>query len=264
MTKGDITPKQIRVLNKLYHKKAFFVGRDRLWSVAKRFEPQANISQRDTMQYLRTQDVWQTHTRNQMKKGNVAPIYAGKPSYCQVNLKFYPEESGYIGVLNCVDVFTKFFITYPIRDKTAKELADECKVLPKKITTIQSDQGKEFLGEFAELLRKASIKQVFSKSHTPQSNGVIERFNQTQARLLYKAVSQGYKLTEMLDKVMSNMNVLPNETTKQAPVDLEMGNAEVQNKAAEMIRNRISKQFGAKQKGSELEKGQLVRILKPT
>jgi gag-polypeptide of LTR copia-type/Integrase core domain/GAG-pre-integrase domain/Zinc knuckle len=49
----------------------------------------------------------------------------------------------------------------------------------KKVKKLRSDNGGEFLGEFAEFCNELGIKQQFTSAYSPQSNGVAERKNRT-------------------------------------------------------------------------------------
>lgn len=53
------------------------------------------------------------------------------------------------------------------------------KIYPAKITSVQSDNGAEFLGMFEEHLTKKEIKHYFTYPRCPRINGVVERFNRT-------------------------------------------------------------------------------------
>lgn len=63
---------------------------------------------------------------------------------------------------NTVDFFKKFIYT-----------------LPYKVTTVQTDNGKEFKKHFKKYLSEQQIIHVFTYPKCPKVNGVIERFNRT-------------------------------------------------------------------------------------
>lgn len=52
-------------------------------------------------------------------------------------------------------------------------------ILPYKIHTVQTDNGKEFWGEFGVYLEKQNIKHIFTYPQCPKVNGAVERFNRT-------------------------------------------------------------------------------------
>ena len=265
-----LSPEQDQILDKLYNQSGFLMGRDRLWFTVKREYPDSEISQRDVMRWLKHQTIWQKHTRNMIKPGAVAPLLRTEPGYCQIDLVFLPPDHGFMGALTCIDLFTKYCFAKPIRNKSSVEVArafkqilDDAKRLPKKISVIQSDQGKEFLEPFSTLLKSEGIKQIFSKPHTPQSNSQVERFNGYLKSIIHKAIARGFRWSQNLEQYVKNINQTFNETTKMAPIDLELGDDNKRAEVGERMQASVSKRYGQKQVGSELEVGQTVRILKP-
>ncbi len=266
----SLTESQRDILDTLYTRKGYMLGRDNLWYAARRFHPEAKITQMGVMSFLRTQETWQIHTRNMMKPGSVAPLLRTSPGYCQVDLKFLPKEKGYIGLLVLVDLFTKYAMAKPIRNKTDREVAramgfmlNDARALPKKISVIQSDNGGEFKGSFSLLLQRNGIKQIYSRASTPQSNSQVERMNGYISSIVHKAISRGYRWSDNLDEYLKVINTTPNASTKMAPIDLELASAEVKQQVAERMTGVVNKRYGSKTKDSVLQVGQQVRLLKP-
>ena len=96
-----------------------------------------------------------------------------------------PQGNKY--VLTITDYFTKWVIAIPLPNKTAKTTAEALyehyiciRGVPSKIL---SDQGPHFNNQlitaFTHILGCHHIK---STSYSPQTNGVIERFNSTFER----------------------------------------------------------------------------------
>ena len=125
-----------------------------------------------------------------------------------------------------------------------RQILDDAKALPKKITTVQSDQGKEFLEPFSTLLKSEGIKQIFSKPHTPQSNSQVERFNGYLKSIIHKSIARGFRWSQNLDRYVLNINQTYNETTKIAPVDLELGDDTKKAQVGERMKAAISKRYG--------------------
>ena len=48
-----------------------------------------------------------------------------------------------------------------------------------RISVIHTDNGSEFDGYFAEIVKKLNISIVYLRPHTPKDNPVNERFNRT-------------------------------------------------------------------------------------
>lgn len=93
---------------------------------------------------------------------------------------------GYKYYVTFIDDFTKYLVTYPIKNKSdvtevfkiymmkAERLLSPC-----KIVTVRSDRGGEYVGEFDRLCQQLGIYHQVTTAHTPEQNGVAERINQT-------------------------------------------------------------------------------------
>eukprot|EP00029_Vermamoeba_vermiformis_P006306 TRINITY_DN2436_c0_g1_i1.p1 TRINITY_DN2436_c0_g1~~TRINITY_DN2436_c0_g1_i1.p1 ORF type:complete len:525 (-),score=51.25 TRINITY_DN2436_c0_g1_i1:65-1639(-) len=93
-------------------------------------------------------------------------------------------------ILTVIDTYSKFAWAKACKSKHAAHVA---KFLYKTFMNegfpllIQSDNGKEFINKVLEELRKLlGAKQIKSAPRHPQTNGQIERFNQTLKRRLKK------------------------------------------------------------------------------
>uniref|UniRef100_A0A8C1R0T5 Gypsy retrotransposon integrase-like protein 1 n=1 Tax=Cyprinus carpio TaxID=7962 RepID=A0A8C1R0T5_CYPCA len=93
-----------------------------------------------------------------------------------------PQGNSY--VLTMTDLFTKWVIAEPLKNKTAPEVA--AVVLDKlfefgAVERIITDQGREF-----DMFKVLGVKQCVTSAYHPQSNGQDERTNQTIKRALSK------------------------------------------------------------------------------
>lgn len=82
-----------------------------------------------------------------------------------------------------IDVKGKSALSLTYKRLNSKNTVDFFKkfqlILPYKVTTVQTDNGKEFLKEFRKYLQKQNIKHLFIYPRCPRINGVVERFNRT-------------------------------------------------------------------------------------
>jgi len=82
-----------------------------------------------------------------------------------------------------IDVLGKTALSLTYKKCNSKNTVDFSKkftqMLPYKITTVQTDNGKEFKKEFKKYLSKNKIIHVFTYPRCPKVNGVVERFNRT-------------------------------------------------------------------------------------
>ena len=109
-------------------------------------------------------------------------------SYNQIDLVDFssmPAGKGgtqYKYVVGILDVFSRFPVLRPLENKESKTVARELRLVygilgyPK---TVQSDQGKEFMGEVTKLLGKHHVEIRKSAPYHRQSQGKIERSNRT-------------------------------------------------------------------------------------
>ena len=105
------------------------------------------------------------------------------------------SAKGYRYILVVCDYFTKYTEAYPLKDKTARSVADALMDiwLPRYgfPLFLHSDQGKEFdnamIHKLSELL--GTVKTQTTPYH-PRSNGLVERFNRTLLAMLAMFVSQ--------------------------------------------------------------------------
>src|SRR5436305_1864159 len=96
-------------------------------------------------------------------------------------------NDGFMWLLTCVCIFSKFLVAVPMKNKEASTVAthlikDVFKILgPPKI--LQSDNGKEFIaGIINQICKSLNITVRHGRPRHPQSQGQIERLNQTIGR----------------------------------------------------------------------------------
>ena len=105
------------------------------------------------------------------------------------------SAKGYKYILVVCDYFTKYTEAYPLKDKTARSVADALMDiwLPRYgfPMFLHSDQGKEFdntmIHKLSELL--GTVKTKTTPYH-PRSDGLVERFNRTLLAMLAMFVSR--------------------------------------------------------------------------
>lgn len=85
--------------------------------------------------------------------------------------------------MSIMDVYTKYALVEYVATLSAlqaKEVFSRFRnINPTPISTVQTDNGSEFLGTFHEEMERLNIKHQFIYPRMPKINGVIERFNRT-------------------------------------------------------------------------------------
>ena len=88
----------------------------------------------------------------------------------------FPDSNGYKFIFTAVDVFTKFVVSAPIRNKEADTVA---KVIVEKIflpwgacTELLSDCGREFdNAPLTEICQMLGVSKLKTSGYRPQTNG---------------------------------------------------------------------------------------------
>ena len=139
------------------------------------------------------------------------------------------SAKGYKYILVVCDYFTKYTEAYPLKDKTARSVADALMDiwLPRYgfPLFLHSDQGKEFdntmIHKLSELL--GTVKTKTTPYH-PRSDGLVERFNRTLLAMLAMFVSREHdNWDDMLPFLMLAYNTTVHTTTGFTPYRLVFG-----------------------------------------
>ena len=130
---------------------ASFGGVDAVYRVIKE-QGETDISRKDVQDWLSQQDVYTLHkpARRRYKRSRV--IVSGINAQFQADLADVQNLSrynkGYKYLLTCIDVFSKYAWTVPLKTKTGQELVKAFQTIlssGRKPNKLQTDQGKEFV-----------------------------------------------------------------------------------------------------------------------
>lgn len=147
-----------------------------------------------------------------------------------IDMRTYTEENDDLAwILTCVDVFTLFAWAFTMSSKEANSICKGLTIVinnwgPPKI--LHSDNGGEFVNEAVQMIcDKFNIKVKHGGPYHPQSQGRVERFNQTVEHQLAKAMHE--KKTErwidLLDDVVRQYNITVHSTTEATPFEAMYG-----------------------------------------
>lgn len=253
-----------------------FVGGGKMYEFIKRHY--IGISKRQVARWYAGNEVEQIHAEP-IKQNVARPIVVTKPlSHVQADLTIWDKDAtknkNYAYILAVVDLNTKYLWMEALKRKTALDVNDALiKILdsmPKKPTVFQTDNGGEFMDEFDKTLKSRGIKHVFSQSHSPSTNGGIERTQKTIKRKMgkYFTLNNTKIWYDVLADFVEGYNNTTHGTTKQTPYEMlfggrtdketehirKTGTENIQKKAAEMIKSNT-------RKFPELHVGDYVRII---
>ena len=259
---SNLTSEQDALLKKLYYNDALFVGRDRLYKYVAANHPEAGISRRDVMTWLKLQTTWQL-TARPPKKAKTSLIDIRKPGYMSCDLKGpLANDQGFTFVFGIVDVASRKQYTKPIRNPSAQASVDALNAIIKendlKISLLRSDNGTSFKGVFTENLKEKGIVQLFSAPHSPWQNRQ-ERNWRTMFDMVYKyqIANNTNSWVTILPTIVNNMNNTVVSSIKLTPNQAQDG-------LPEELNVQRSKQYGVMKRFnsnySTLKVGDFVRL----
>lgn len=236
---------QIDQLYDLYYNKNNFVGRDRLYKLARNND--IIISRRQVWDWLKNQEVNQLH-RRVFKKAHIISTVMDSPNK-QVGIDLINMEKiaydGYNYILTVVDFFSKKGYALALKNKEGRTVRDAMKKIldsmPIKPASVRSDNGSEFKSNlFKKLLESFAIKHVFSSPHTPQSNGLVERFNGVLKNVIiqYIHVTKTNNWPPILKMLVDNYNDTFHSTIKNTPNTIHEQDAESHPQTTELIKSK--------------------------
>lgn len=270
----QLTEKQKKYLHDLYHKEGFMFGRDRLYQyVNQHYNPNVpmdeKISRRQIMEWLKTSELAQLYRPVRRKAEADIQRTIMKRPYEQIGVDLIDMQTkavnGYNYILTAIDLHSKKGYAIQTKNKEActtaaamKKILDQ---MQQKPSSIRSDQGSEFMDAFAKLLKDRGIKQIFSKSHSPWSNGQIERFNGILKRQIEMWITQhdDSNWPKALPTLLNAYNSTQSRVTKKAPNDIE-SDPKMNKEVEENIRKEVTPKNQSEIQEPRFKIGMRVRI----
>jgi transposase InsO family protein len=217
------------VLKKLYfNTETGYTGAIRLYDQTK--QRYTGITRKLVFEFLRKNSVHQQH-HSTLPKRTFKPIVSKAiNNIWQVDLIDMAAISSFNNRHNfamvIIDLFSKYAWVRPMRNKTSDTTRDTIKDIidtnGTKPKAIQSDNGLEFTSKFDQYLKSQSIKHIFSSSHTPQSQGAVERLNKTLKGFLYRYMTANNtkRWYNVFDEIATSYNSSIHTTTRKRPDEL--------------------------------------------
>ena len=173
-----------RYLSNLYYDSshpASFSGADKLYR-AVRSEGRFNISKARIAKWLSSQDPY-TLFRNARRRYPRKPILSRHVGYlfemdlCDwVTLKKYNDGFSYF--LQCIDTFSRYIWTRPLKTKTAREIADALEEIFSEVKPpekIRSDQAAEFKSLLVQKVLKNNNVAYYQTENSETKGSIVER-----------------------------------------------------------------------------------------
>ncbi|KAI5151337.1 hypothetical protein ENBRE01_2067 [Enteropsectra breve] len=214
------------------HQSIGHLRRDKLTSAAREFiyAPTADEIKRVLERCSECQMMFRIKTRPENKV-----IYAAKPGALYqadlIDLRVYTDlNDDFCWILNILDVYSKYLISVPLKAKNAhmvKTAFESSFLLFGEPKMLQTDNGKEFknslLREFTDSLR---IRRIFGRPRHPQTQGQVERVNQTLKRMMSALIlerSLGNRWIGLLQECVAIYNRQKHDATGKKPIRLFFG-----------------------------------------
>lgn len=149
-----------------------------------------------------------------------------------VDLRMYKEENdGYAWLCNIIDVFSRFAFSIPLKNKTAQcvEVAFQDLIFkygaPK---FLQTDNGTEFKNTcINDLCNQYNIRMIHGRPRHPQSQGIVERLNQTISRYLQKNLYdettgqvRNKRWIDILSRLVYQYNISIHSSHQKSPFEI--------------------------------------------
>jgi transposase InsO family protein len=168
-------------------------------------------------------------------------------------------------MMTVIDTLSRYVWAVPLRNKEAATVAaalqqvfTAAKATPK---ILHNDNGGEFDGEVAQLCKDRNIKQVRSRSYTPESNPLVEGVHRILRQMLNAEMvrNRSRDWSSFLPKVLKSYNGTTHAGAKHTPDTLQFAS---QNDMLKSTADHFEKQAAkrlAKHKSAPFAAGDVVR-----
>lgn len=133
-------------------------------------------------------------------------------------------------IMTVVDIFSRKIWLGKLKKKEAVEARNAFEEICNRATVkpnyLISDNGNEWLGEFREFCQDEDIQQRFTRSYSPQANGIVERANREVRKILKAFVmkNNNFKWYNLLTAIEDNKNNSYHSSIKGIPNEVWINN----------------------------------------
>lgn len=241
---------KIKILDNYYYDNGFNNSRDALYGLVR----DKGITRRFVQEYLNKQKSYQINKDiPATQKDDYNRIIPTEPfKHLQMDtinvepFQIYNDNVKYL--LTIIDIFTKKAFVYPLKELTQEAVVNKLKLLLNDIdlkpSIINTDNGNEFKGKTETFLKDNKITLIYSKPHSPQSQGYIERFNGTLKRTIKRNIQKlnNNRYIDDLQKIVNGYNETKTKILKLKPNDV----LEPENilKSKQLLENEMKRGIG--------------------
>ena len=198
------------------------------------YERHIGITQDEVKKYVRNCPTCIRNTSIK-EKTDITPVVSDGPlQHIQIDLvdflSYAEHNDGYSYVLTMIDIFSRYVWAIPLCDKEGGTIHTELLKFFMNfgpVTKLQADNGSEFITTVLKHTCEVfGIKLVHGRARHPQSQGKIERFNQTLGRHLTKMMWDEVEKVQWIDILPSFIiayNKVSHEAHKKSPYEAFFG-----------------------------------------
>lgn len=184
-----------KILSNIYYDvqhPASFSSANKLYLAAKQFIP--NLKIKNVQDWLQSQITYTLHKNARKNFARNKIIVKHIDEQWQIDLvdmqEFARQNQGYKYLMTVIDCLSKYAFVQPIKNKTNKDVISAFQKILKggrKCFYLQSDQGKEFVGNpFQNFLKEQEIHHFTSNKNSTIKCAIVERFNRTLKEKMFK------------------------------------------------------------------------------
>lgn len=187
-----------------------------------------------TIEWLETQPTYTLHKPLRKKYPRNKVLVSCIDEQWQLDLcdlsSLSKSNNGYKFLLNCIDIFSKFAWSLPLKTKSATAVLNAFKEImsgDRKPQKIQTDAGTEFVNkDFQNYLKTLNI--VFFTTNSELKASVVERFNRTLKDRMWRYFTRNntYKYIDVLQDFLHGYNNSKHRTIGIEPSKVNHTNEE--------------------------------------
>ena len=186
-------------------------------------------------EWLSFEDTYTLHKPVRRKFLRRRTIVGGIDHQWQADLidvqKLKKDNDGYVFLLTCIDVLSKYAWVVPLKDKSGASLVRAFERIfaeGRKPRKLQTDKGTEFKNRSVQKLLRDFNVDFFTTENEEIKASVVERFNRTLKEKLWRyfTESNGSRYLDVLPAVVRSYNNTFHRSIKRAPVDVNTKNQE--------------------------------------
>lgn len=217
-----------KILSEIYsNPKTGYSGFETLYKKAKSVKPE--ITRKTVKTWLAKQATYTLHkparknyTRNRVLVSGIDEQWQADLADLQ-SLSTYND--GYKYLLNCIDIFSKFAWSVPLKTKTSREvLAAFSHILSssnRKPFKLQADAGSEFVNKDFQKFLKSNFIDFFTTNSEVKAS-IVERFNRTLKTIMWRSFthSNTFRYIDILQDLLNNYNHSVHRTIGTCPANV--------------------------------------------